>query len=121
MPPMDTSAIRTATLARTYPRPKKRWANPDPPQPATFPPTLPPLLAPTSGRAWVDGHDVVTEADAIRPKINIVSGGESSGYGILTVRENLWLFARIYGVANAEVKTRIERMLGVVSLTDKGN
>ena len=37
------------------------------------------LLAPTSGQAWVDGHDVVTEADAIRPKINMISGGESSG------------------------------------------
>ena len=40
---------------------------------------------------------MVTSAAEIRPRINMVSGGESSGYGILNVRENLWLFARIYG------------------------
>src|SRR5947207_9636244 len=54
------------------------------------------LLAPTSGRAWVDGIDVLADPYAVRPLINVVSGGESSGYGILTVRENLWLFSRIY-------------------------
>jgi ABC-2 type transport system ATP-binding protein len=62
---------------------------------------------------------VVTAADAIRPRINMVSGGESSGYGILNVRENLWLFARIYGVPTAVAHERIDRMLGVVGLTDK--
>ena len=49
----------------------------------------------------------------------MVSGGESSGYGILNVRENLWLFARIYGVPNAVVNERIDKMLDVVGLTDK--
>src|SRR4029078_2591282 len=135
---------------RTYRRAKKRWAKPDPAQPAEFTALagidldvktgelfgllgpngagkttlikiLTTLLAPTSGQAWVDGHDVVAEAAAIRPKINMVSGGESSGYGILTVRENLWLFARIYGVANADVQSRIDRMLRVVALRDKAN
>src|SRR5687768_17981703 len=77
------------------------------------------LLAPTAGRAWVDGLDVVTEAHAIRPRINMVSGGESSGYGILNVRENLWLFARIYGVPTAVAQERIDKMLGVVGLTNK--
>src|SRR5262245_31300195 len=45
------------------------------------------LLAPTSGQAWVDGLDVATQPHELRPRINTVSGGESSGYGILTVRE----------------------------------
>jgi ABC-2 type transport system ATP-binding protein len=77
------------------------------------------LLAPSAGTAQVDGLDVVTQADQIRPRINMVSGGESSGYGILNVRENLWLFARIYGVPTALAQERIDRMLGVVGLTDK--
>ncbi|MBA4063292.1 MAG: ABC transporter [Isosphaera sp.] len=77
------------------------------------------LLAPSAGSAFVDGLDVVTEADAIRPRINMVSGGESSGYGILNVRENLWLFARIYGVPTAVAHERIDKMLEVVGLTDK--
>ena len=77
------------------------------------------LLAPSAGTARVDGLDVVAEADAVRPRINMVSGGESSGYGILNVRENLWLFARIYGVPTAVAHERIDKMLGVVGLTDK--
>ncbi|VTU01538.1 abc transporter atp-binding protein : Antibiotic transport system ATP-binding protein OS=Candidatus Acetothermus autotrophicum GN=HGMM_OP2C037 PE=4 SV=1: ABC_tran [Gemmataceae bacterium] len=77
------------------------------------------LLAPTTGSAFVDGLDVVTEADRIRPLINMVSGGESSGYGILNVRENLWLFARIYGVPTAVAHERIDKMMEVVGLTEK--
>lgn len=77
------------------------------------------LLAPSAGTARVDGLDVVAEADLIRPRINMVSGGESSGYGILNVRENLWLFARIYGVPTKVAEERIDRMLGVVGMTDK--
>lgn len=77
------------------------------------------LLSPSSGAAYVDGLDVVADADAIRPRINMVSGGESSGYGILNVRENLWLFARIYGVPTAVAQARIDKLLGVVRLTEK--
>src|SRR4051812_36137603 len=77
------------------------------------------LLAPSAGSACVDGLDVVAEAAQIRPRINMVSGGESSGYGILNVRENLWLFARIYGVPTPVAQERIDKMLGVVGLTDK--
>src|SRR4051812_31134324 len=38
------------------------------------------LLAPTSGSARVAGYDVSREAHLVRPRINMVSGGESSGY-----------------------------------------
>jgi ABC-2 type transport system ATP-binding protein len=79
------------------------------------------LLAPSSGQAWVDGLDVATEPHALRPRINMVSGGESSGYGILTVRENIWLFARIYGVPNHLIRERTDRMLEVVGLADKAS
>jgi ABC-2 type transport system ATP-binding protein len=79
------------------------------------------LLAPTSGEAWVDGLDVATQQHALRPRINVVSGGESSGYGILTVRENIWLFARIYGVPNHLIRERTDRMLEVVGLADKAS
>src|SRR5205807_1744266 len=73
------------------------------------------LLAPTTGAARVDGLDVVADAERIRPRINMVSGGESSGYGILNVRENLWLFARMYGVPTATAFQRIDAMLDVVA------
>ena len=44
------------------------------------------------------GFDVVREANEVRRRISLVSGGESSGYGILTVRECLWMFSQFYGV-----------------------
>jgi ABC-2 type transport system ATP-binding protein len=79
------------------------------------------LLAPSAGKAWVDGLDVETQQHALRPRINMVSGGESSGYGILTVRENLWMFARIYGVPNHLIRERTDRMLDIVGLTEQAN
>ncbi|OWK37701.1 ABC transporter ATP-binding protein [Fimbriiglobus ruber] len=145
---MDTLAIRTDNLTRTYRKPKKGWFRKKSTAPAEFVALagvslevhpgelfgllgpngagkttlikiLTTLLAPTSGGAWVDGVDVVANPEAVRPRINMVSGGESSGYGILNVRENLWLFSRIYGVPGADVKARTDRLLEVVGLTDK--
>src|SRR5512147_636387 len=68
------------------------------------------LLAPTSGWARVAGHDVVKEPGKVRPQINMVSGGESSGYGLLTVRENLWMFSQFYGLPYKEANQRIEAL-----------
>ena len=79
------------------------------------------LLAPTSGNALVAGHDVIKEPDKVRPRINMVSGGESSGYGLLTVRENLWMFAQFYGISSAEANQRIKALLEVVGLSDRLN
>ncbi len=79
------------------------------------------LLSPTSGKAWVDGLDVETQATSIRPRINMVAGGETSGYGLLTVRENLWMFAQFYGLDNRTTHQRIESLLEVVGLSDRKN
>lgn len=77
------------------------------------------LLAPSSGRAWVAGYDVIQEASLVRPRINMVSGGESSGYGLLTVRENLWMFAQFYGLSTSVANQRIQELLEVVGLSDR--
>ena len=148
MPVMNPPAVRTERLTRTYRLPKKRQGPPNQTNPAEFTALngvnleipqgelfgllgpngagkttlikiLTTLLAPTSGKAEVDGRDVVTEAHVIRPRINMGSGGGSSGYGILNVRENLWMFARIYGVPTALAYERIDHMLEVVGLTEK--
>jgi ABC-2 type transport system ATP-binding protein len=144
-----THAIRTEALMRTYKRSKKA-AKKDPtgstdfvalagvdlevqtgelfgllgPNGAgktTLIKILTTLLAPSSGRAWVDGLDVIEQARQIRPLINMVSGGESCGYGVLNVRETLWLFAQIYGVSHADAKSRIEKMLSIVGLDEKAD
>jgi len=77
------------------------------------------LLAPTSGRARVAGFDVVDQPQFIRPRINMVSGGESSGYGLLTVRENLWMFSQFYGLSSKEANRRIEELLTMVGIADR--
>jgi len=77
------------------------------------------LLAPTSGRARVAGFDVAKEPSKVRPLINMVSGGESSGYGLLTVRENLWMFSQFYGLPSKQSYERIDALLKLVGLEDR--
>lgn len=79
------------------------------------------LLAPTSGEAVVAGYNVAEHPEEVRPRINMVSGGESSGYGLLTVRENLWMFAQFYGINSKVANKRIKELLEIVGLGDRIN
>lgn len=77
------------------------------------------LLSPTSGLARVAGIDVSIAPQLVRPRINMVSGGESSGYGLLTVRENLWMFSQFYGVPSKAAYDRIDGLLKRVGIFDR--
>jgi ABC-2 type transport system ATP-binding protein len=77
------------------------------------------LLLPSRGEAFVAGHDVTKDVAEVRHRINMVSGGETSGYGILKVRENLWFFSQLYGVPSEEAKYRIDTLGEVLGLTPK--
>jgi ABC-2 type transport system ATP-binding protein len=77
------------------------------------------LLLPTSGKAFVSGFDVENEFVEVRKRINMVSGGEISGYGLLTVRENLWMFSQFYGIKSAVAYERIDDMLSKFGMLDK--
>jgi ABC-2 type transport system ATP-binding protein len=77
------------------------------------------LLAPTGGRAWVAGVDVAQNPWEVRRHINMVSGGESSGYGLLTVEENLWMFTQFYGIDGETARRRIRELLEIVGLADR--
>ncbi|MBI5030651.1 MAG: ABC transporter ATP-binding protein [Chloroflexi bacterium] len=79
------------------------------------------LLAPTLGWARVASFDVMKQQAQVRPLINMVSGGESSGYGLLTVRENLWMFSQFYGIPTAQANQRIKELLDVVGMSDRLN
>jgi ABC-2 type transport system ATP-binding protein len=76
------------------------------------------LLLPTSGIALVDNIDVVKYPEKVRKKINMVSGGEHSGYGILTVRENLWLFSQLYGMNTKLALQRIDELLKFLGMEE---
>jgi len=77
------------------------------------------LLLPTSGRAVVDGLDVAKDFEEIRRRISMVSGGETSGYGLLTVEENLWMFARFYGLDSSVALKRIDDFLELMGIADR--
>ena len=77
------------------------------------------LLMPSSGTARVAGFDVARQADQVRPRINMVSGGETSGYGLLTVRENLWMFGQFYGLPAGVTNRRIRELLEIVRMADR--
>jgi len=77
------------------------------------------LLLPTSGEAYVNGLDVRKDMREIRRYISMVSGGETSGYGLLTVEENLWMFARFYGLDHKTARSRIAEMLELVGIQDR--
>ncbi len=79
------------------------------------------LLLPTSGTARVAGIDVVTHAQQVRERISMVSGGEHSGYGLLTVREQLWMFSQFYGLPSRVALTRIDELLKIVGLYEERN
>src|SRR2546428_337639 len=77
----------------------------------TFIKVLVTLLLPTSGSAHVAGLDVVGQAQQVRERISMVSGGEHSGYGLLTVREQLWMFSQFYGLPTRPALARIDELL----------
>jgi len=74
------------------------------------------LLSPTSGEAYIEGIDAIRDLQRVRPLINMVSGGETCGYGILNATENLRLFTELYGIPWKVAKPRVEYMLKVVGL-----
>ncbi|MEN3045725.1 MAG: ATP-binding cassette domain-containing protein [Candidatus Hydrothermales bacterium] len=74
------------------------------------------LLLPTSGKAYVLGYDVEKDYKEIRKRINMVSGGEEVGYGILTTEETLYLFSQFYGLSLKEAKKRISELSALLDL-----
>ncbi len=79
------------------------------------------LLLPTSGSAFVAGYDVAKDVNQVRKKINMVSGGETSGYGLLTTRENIWMFSQFYGIPSKVAKERIDELMRTFGLVEKKN
>ncbi|MFN4336238.1 MAG: ABC transporter ATP-binding protein [Candidatus Nitrosocaldus sp.] len=69
------------------------------------------LLLPSKGSSYIHGYDVVKDAKHVRRIINLVSGGETPGYGMLTVRENLWFFSQLYGLSGSTARERIEMLI----------
>jgi len=77
------------------------------------------LLLPTSGEARVFGFDVASQTKQVRRIMNMVAGGEQSGYGLLTVREQLWMFSQFYGLPVREGWRRVDELIVAVGMQDQ--
>src|ERR687896_244835 len=77
------------------------------------------LLLPTTGEASIFGFDVVRKTKQIRRIMNMVAGGEQSGYGILEVREQLWMFSQFYGLGAREGWKRVDELIDAVGLGEQ--
>ena len=74
------------------------------------------LLPPTSGTARIAGFDIVAQADDVRRTIGVIPQAMTSDLE-LTVRENLLIHAKLYGVGRDKRKRLIAELLDAVELT----
>jgi ABC-2 type transport system ATP-binding protein len=75
---------------------------------------------PSSGDALVLGHSVRDERQAVRQLIG-VAPQELALYPMLTAAENLRFFGRIYGIGGKELSGRVEQLLQLVGLQERGD
>jgi len=74
------------------------------------------LLPPTSGTAVINGFDVKKRADDVRRSIGVIPQAMTSDLE-LTVRENLLIFAKLYGVPRDKRNKLMAELIESVELT----
>ncbi|MBO4359289.1 MAG: ABC transporter ATP-binding protein [Eubacteriaceae bacterium] len=68
------------------------------------------LTAPSAGEAWVFGHSILTELEAVK-RLGNLSPQETSVAPNLTVQENLEFIAGIYGASGEESRRKAEEVI----------
>lgn len=76
------------------------------------------LLAPTSGKAYIDGHDCMSESSEVRKSIGLVFQDTTLDKD-LTAYENLSFHAYLYGVNKSEIRERVHEALKFVNLYER--
>jgi len=78
------------------------------------------LLVPTEGEATVSGLDVYSEAEKIKKRIGYMSQ-KFSLYEDLTVRENIRLYAGIYGLSDLAIREKTDQLIKMLDMQDLKN
>jgi ABC-2 type transport system ATP-binding protein len=68
------------------------------------------LLVPDAGSATVLGHDVITDAHALRQRLNMASGNASFIWS-LRPAEVLTFYGRLYGLRGRALERRVEELI----------
>jgi ABC-2 type transport system ATP-binding protein len=78
------------------------------------------LSIPTSGQGFVAGYDIARQSEQVKKNIGYMSQ-KFSLYEDLTVKENIRLFAGIYGVNEKEALSKMDRTLATLGLLGEKN
>jgi daunorubicin resistance ABC transporter ATP-binding subunit len=76
------------------------------------------LVAPTGGRAWVAGHDVVKSPVAVKRRIGVVTQNNTLDMQ-LTVQENLEFRSRFFGLSLGAASKRAAQLIDAFGLSDR--
>lgn len=134
--PADFAAIRTEGLRKTYKSSRGdveavRGIDLDVPQgeffgllgpngagKSTTIGMLTTLVAPTGGKAWVAGHDVVKDPVAVKRRIGVVTQNNTLDMQ-LTVQENLEFRSRFFGLSLGAASKRAAQLIDAFGLSDR--
>jgi ABC-2 type transport system ATP-binding protein len=135
-PPTQTSAIRTEGLRKTYKSSRGDTEavrgidldvkqgeffgllGPNGAGKSTTIGMLTTLVAPTGGRAWVAGHDVVKDPVAVKRRIGVVTQNNTLDMQ-LTVQENLEFRSRFFGLSLNAASKRAAQLIDAFGLSDR--
>ncbi|MFW6134982.1 MAG: ABC transporter ATP-binding protein [Elusimicrobiota bacterium] len=74
------------------------------------------MMAPTTGKILVNGHNVVKEAHKVRRSIGFLSG-ETGLYDRFTPRETVNFFGKINGLTKQEINERMTQIFHILGMT----
>ncbi len=75
------------------------------------------VLRPDGGRAFVDGHDAITERLTVQRRIGVLPDNRGL-YPRLTAREHVRYFGRLHGLGGPELEGRIDRLMERLGMED---
>ncbi len=76
------------------------------------------LILPTSGSAYVDGYDVVSQPNDVRKHLGLVTVSDRLLYYRLSGMENLLFYGSLYDMSIKEAKNRAYGLLDLVGLKE---
>jgi ABC-2 type transport system ATP-binding protein len=78
------------------------------------------LVPPTSGKARINGFDVIGQADDVRRSIGVIPQAMTSDLDLSAV-ENMTIFAKLYGIPRDRRERLIRDLLAAVNLSEWGD
>ena len=78
------------------------------------------VLTPTSGRAILFGKDVTIDGAYVRARTGVLTETPSL-YERLSAKKNLSFFGRFYGIPDADIPQRVNKILSLLNLADRGD